>query len=324
VHRDIKPDNIFLCDGDGGELFVKLLDFGIAKSEQHRITSAATTTGAVVGTPYYMSPEQIIGDSKIDARTDIWSLGVVAFEAMTGKRPFDGATIGAITLAIHTTTPRITEHIPDAPEALDQWFAHVCARIPGDRFQSPREAAAALLETVGDLPSSLPRLRVPMPSMVGDAGATSSPNVAPSSDLQLATNLSSSASVHQDTNRRRPVLAVAVGATVLGLAVGLFTIPAWLAPRKPTVVGGATAPVAQRDPPTMTTPSSTAPPQPATSAALPASEVEPTEARAPASVTSAGTANTATQPRAPTSAKAPVKATKPAKPNRTRDDDDIK
>ena len=104
---------------------------------------AATKTGAVVGTPYYMSPEQIVGDKEIDARTDIWSLGVVAFEAMTGKRPFEGATVGAITLAIHTSRPRMTDVVPRFPRALDAWFARACAREPAMRFESVREASEA-------------------------------------------------------------------------------------------------------------------------------------------------------------------------------------
>jgi serine/threonine-protein kinase len=85
VHRDIKPDNIFLSDG-GGEAFVKVLDFGVAKIDAPELSR--TKTGTAVGTPYYMSPEQTMGAKTLDFRTDLWSLGVVAFEALTGRRPF--------------------------------------------------------------------------------------------------------------------------------------------------------------------------------------------------------------------------------------------
>jgi serine/threonine-protein kinase len=126
IHRDIKPDNIFLCDGEGGEMFVKVLDFGVAKREA--VAGTKTTTGAVVGTPYYMSPEQILGEGPIDARSDIWSLGVVAFESLTGKRPYDGVTVGAVTLAIHSVQPVPSAVLPTLPPAVDEWFRRACAR----------------------------------------------------------------------------------------------------------------------------------------------------------------------------------------------------
>jgi serine/threonine-protein kinase len=145
VHRDVKPENVFLCNTEG-EIFVKLLDFGTAKRDLTAPTT--TTTGQLLGTPYYMSPEQIVGEKDIDARTDIWSLGVVVFEAITGKRPFDGATVGALTLAIHSTTPRVTDAAPHLPAALDAWFAKACARAPADRFASVRELADAFVRAI--------------------------------------------------------------------------------------------------------------------------------------------------------------------------------
>jgi len=147
IHRDIKPENIFLCDGEGGEMFVKVLDFGIAKAQM--TVGSSTTTGSVVGTPYYMSPEQIVGEREIDGRTDIWSLGVVVFESLTGVKPFEGSTIGAITLALHSATPRITAHANWLPPTFDEWFAKACARDPQARFASAREAAQAF-EKFGD------------------------------------------------------------------------------------------------------------------------------------------------------------------------------
>ncbi len=151
VHRDIKPENIFLCDGDGGESFVKLLDFGAAKEDTR--VPFKTIVGQLLGTPYYMSPEQMLGDD-VDARADIWSLGVVAFEALTGTKPFDGATVGAITLAVHTTKPKMTELMPDLPHGVDAWFDRACAHDPADRFPTARAAADALLRAVtGEEPS---------------------------------------------------------------------------------------------------------------------------------------------------------------------------
>jgi serine/threonine-protein kinase len=340
VHRDIKPENIFLCESDAGELFVKLLDFGIAKRDQHAVAGAATTTGAVVGTPYYMSPEQIVGEKEIDARTDIWSLGVVAFEALVGKRPFDGATVGAITLAIHTSTPRIADHLPDA-SALDAWFAHACSRNANARFQTAREASEALLLAVGELPPSTSRLRPPMPSMVGDgsdpslAARASGSNDTPS-DGPAATHLSSVFPVPHPS-RARPTLVVAILAIAVVLvgaivvvppllrrhaepesspsAGALHAAPAVLTPSSATSPSSAPS-LAGTDMPATEDPSSTAtgPVFSATRAAAP----PPSAARATAPAGSRTSGSGATTPPPP---RTPGRNTKPS---RTRDDDDIK
>ncbi len=328
IHRDIKPDNIFLCDADGGELFVKLLDFGIAKRDQYLVSGSATTTGAVVGTPYYMSPEQIVGDKEIDARTDIWSLGVVAFEAMTGRRPFEGTTVGAITLAIHTGTRRITDHLPTAPAALDEWFAKTCARDPKERFQTPREVSQALLAAVGGAPSA-GLLRAPLPSIVGEGSDPSlgSASDAPS-DGRAATNLSSVFPVPKP-NRPHPALLAGAAAAIVVVAA-LFIVPGMLSSSRgvatddahrasasgaPTTLGGV-APAAsgsgvQADPAAVTSASASASAQAAPSeSAIRLSGVVPSRP-------SAAVAPSKPVPR-------PTTTAKPPKPGRTRDDDDIK
>jgi serine/threonine protein kinase len=148
VHRDIKPDNIFLSDGGGGEAFVKVLDFGIAKVGDPNLSH--TRTGSVVGTPYYMSPEQTTGSRTVDHRTDVWSLGVVAFEALTGKRPFEGGTVGGLAVKIcHGPMPKPSEVAPSLPPALDDWFLKACAREVEARFATAQELAAAFGSAVG-------------------------------------------------------------------------------------------------------------------------------------------------------------------------------
>jgi serine/threonine-protein kinase len=149
VHRDIKPENIFLCDNDDGDVFVKVLDFGIAKVNDG--VSTSTRTGAVMGTAYYMSPEQIIGSKGVDHRTDIWALGVVAYEMLTGTRPFDGETVGALALAIHATNPPPPSLVNGAlPQAVDAWFARACARDVAQRFQSVKEMSRSLASILGE------------------------------------------------------------------------------------------------------------------------------------------------------------------------------
>jgi serine/threonine-protein kinase len=219
IHRDIKPENIFLCDGDGGEMFVKVLDFGIAKREQH--ATAKTTTGQVVGTPFYMSPEQILGEPPVDARTDIWSLGVVAFEALTGKRPFDGATVGAITLAIHRSSPRPSSVNPGVPPGMDEWFVRACARAPEDRFATAREAGQALLTAAGAA-SSPGMFRTPMMSL----SETSDPLLmahAGSDDARGRSVTSLSSSFAAPPSRRGPPRVVLIGAaTAIAVLVALL------------------------------------------------------------------------------------------------------
>lgn len=145
VHRDIKPQNVFLSQVGEGEPFVKVLDFGIAKAPAAQSLSGATKTGALMGTPYYMSPEQTLGAKGIDHRTDLWAVGVVAFEAMTGRPPFVAETIGGLAVAIcNGPIPRPSSVNPAILPAVDAWFLRACARDPAQRFQSARELSDAL------------------------------------------------------------------------------------------------------------------------------------------------------------------------------------
>jgi serine/threonine-protein kinase len=100
IHRDLKPENIFLCDTVDGSLDVKVLDFGVAKltatEGDAAQTAGLTRTGEILGTPYYMSPEQVFGEHDIDHRADIWSIGVILYECLAGVRPFEGDNVGQI------------------------------------------------------------------------------------------------------------------------------------------------------------------------------------------------------------------------------------
>ena len=143
THRDIKPENIFLCDDDG-HILVKVLDFGIAKHEGGATNFSGTQTGAMLGTAYYMSPEQTLGQKDVDARADLWALGVVAYYALTGKRPFDGSTLGAVAIAI-TSAPLVPPSAHDARRGpgIDAWMAKALARSREQRFQSAKAMADA-------------------------------------------------------------------------------------------------------------------------------------------------------------------------------------
>ena len=157
VHRDIKPNNIFLCEVEGGgdEFFVKLLDFGIAKGDKLAKLDSATRTGSLMGSPFYMSPEQIVGAKNVGPKSDLWAVGVVVFEALTGVRPYDAETMGALAILVHSEpTPKPSSVRPELPPAFDAWFERACARAPEDRFGSAREMAEALAGVFsGDAPA---------------------------------------------------------------------------------------------------------------------------------------------------------------------------
>jgi len=148
VHRDVKPDNILLvAHGDEGD-FVKVLDFGLAKlMGPGQITTRNTRTGTVVGTPYYMSPEQCEGKDEIDHRADIYSLGVMLFEMLTGKLPFGGTGYGEVLLKhMAVPAPAARSIVPSVPPALDAILFRALAKSPSDRFQSMAELREALLD----------------------------------------------------------------------------------------------------------------------------------------------------------------------------------
>jgi serine/threonine-protein kinase len=149
VHRDLKPDNVFLVQDDDREV-AKVLDFGIAKTTTQLPALTKTRTGALLGTPYYMSPEQAKGTAAIDARSDLWSLAVIAFECVTGKRPFESEALGDLFSKImHDPVPIPSTVAPEVPPAFDRWWARASARPVDERFQSARELADALADALG-------------------------------------------------------------------------------------------------------------------------------------------------------------------------------
>jgi serine/threonine-protein kinase len=159
VHRDIKPGNLFLSRRDSGELLVKILDFGIAKVRMqtlHDSVGGLTRTGSLLGTPYYMSPEQSRGLPNIDARSDVWSLGVVLFEMLTGRVPFaEAQTLGDLMVAIITAkVPMVQDVAPWVPGDLAQIVHTALSRNLSVRYADAgvmRDALALLMREGGRL-----------------------------------------------------------------------------------------------------------------------------------------------------------------------------
>ncbi|WP_437820067.1 serine/threonine-protein kinase [Sorangium sp. So ce1078] len=141
VHRDIKPSNLFLPGGDAGR--VKLVDFGIARPSADAVR--VTVTGSVLGTPGYMAPEQIEARSAPDPRSDVFSLGCVLFECLTGQPAFAGASpMAALSKMLLLDPPRLRDVRADAPAPLDELVARMLSRLPGDRPRDGAEVAAEL------------------------------------------------------------------------------------------------------------------------------------------------------------------------------------
>jgi serine/threonine protein kinase len=148
VHRDLKPDNVFLVRDDDREI-AKVLDFGIAKA-QTALDGGNTKTGAMLGTPYYMSPEQAQGVKAVDHRSDLWSLAVIVYVMLTGRLPFDSEALGDLLLKIIVQPMPVPSQVaPDLPPAFDRWWATAANRDPSQRYGSAKEMSDALAVVLG-------------------------------------------------------------------------------------------------------------------------------------------------------------------------------
>lgn len=140
VHRDIKPENLILAPREGLSPLLKIVDFGLAKHDDGPLS--ITRSNSTMGTPLYMSPEQVLSARDVDHRCDLWSLAVVAYHALVGRPPFEGSTFGAVCLAIHRATFDAPSRVrPDLPVALDDWFARALHLRLEERFTSADELA---------------------------------------------------------------------------------------------------------------------------------------------------------------------------------------
>ncbi|HYP86972.1 MAG TPA: serine/threonine-protein kinase, partial [Polyangiaceae bacterium] len=160
VHRDLKPENIFLVQGDDHEV-AKVLDFGIAKLDQYSLRDKTTKTGSFMGTPYYMSPEQARGKN-IDWRSDLWALGVIVFQCLTGKPPFESEALGDLMgMILYDPIPKLLDRDSSLPAELETFWQRAVNRDRELRFQSAKELADALADTAHierrEIPTMPPR-----------------------------------------------------------------------------------------------------------------------------------------------------------------------
>jgi serine/threonine-protein kinase len=140
VHRDLKPDNVFLCRRDDEPAFIKIVDFGISKLQQRPGVDTLTHKGAVLGTAFYMSPEQAQSFPDIDGRTDLFSLGAILYEMLTGEPPHSAPTYEAVLIAICTRDAEdVRKKAPEVPEKLARVIARALRRDREERYQTAQE-----------------------------------------------------------------------------------------------------------------------------------------------------------------------------------------
>ncbi|MBZ0116776.1 MAG: protein kinase, partial [Sandaracinaceae bacterium] len=251
VHRDIKPENIFLIHKEEDPDFVKVVDFGISKV-QGDSDLGLTGTGAQIGTPYYMPPEQCHGDKNLDHRADLYALGVVLFRALSGVFPFHADTYPHLMLQIISEAPRsVLEWRADVPPELAQLVDRLLAKHPDGRPQSAAEVAQALLPYVND--TRAPVLRAPAAAGFAKTAPLGMPGVTaalPSSpEAQVTT---------PDPSRRTRRLEIAVAAAVAVLAALLGAAVLVLPPHFATRTSNPQPALSERPPlPVEGTPAST-------------------------------------------------------------------
>jgi eukaryotic-like serine/threonine-protein kinase len=165
VHRDLKPDNLFITTGADGRPFVKILDFGISKFDTTQTGGMQLTKeGSAMGTPYYMSPEQIRGVGNLDARADVYALGVILYECVTAKRPFESEVLTHLAVLIHAGQTEAIEQLrPDLPPGFADLVRFAMASDRERRMQSATELRAAL-ERYGAVSDGVPFRPPTMPS----------------------------------------------------------------------------------------------------------------------------------------------------------------
>jgi len=224
VHRDLKPSNLFLTRRPNGEPLIKVLDFGISKlapSPEDAPRPSLTTTNGVMGSPLYMSPEQVRSAKNVDARTDIWSLGVILYELLSGGPPFDGRMVPEVIAKIAADPPTpLRTRLPGVDPRLEQIILRCLQKDPAARFPTVAELAAALLPFGGPRAAmTMHRITASLPSVPPpDATLPSNP---PPPNVGTAETLDGAS---LNTGKRRPARTIAIASAAAILCAAALVL----------------------------------------------------------------------------------------------------
>jgi serine/threonine-protein kinase len=248
VHRDVKPSNVFLERRADGSIRARLVDFGIAKP--HTLESTLTENDTSLGTPQYMAPEQMRDARRVDARADLWSLGVVLYESLSGALPFEGYTPAGYLASVLADEPApLASRVPDIAPALAAVVARCLEKDPSKRLASATELAALLAPFGGPdaraRAGETARVAAETRARKDDRDASPAPLVAKDSETvtatrgEWATHPASDAVVAAAPRKRSIVVPLAIGAVlIVGAAVAFVS----RAPSAPVVDGRAPEP----------------------------------------------------------------------------------
>jgi serine/threonine-protein kinase len=340
VHRDLKPENIFLVHSpDDDTELVKVLDFGIAKmrSGESSYETSSTKEGTLLGTPDYMAPEQVRGLRSVDFRSDLWSLGVIAYRCVVGELPFSGESLADLLVKICIApTPVPSQVKAGLPPTFDEWFAKCTERDPLARFESVRALTDSLFQVAG------------VPNAKGQTGALAAYPQGPSSlrasgpglrnDPPRSTTLQANVLPSEETIALPLGQGFRIRGFGLGLGVLLLLVGSGMAwwrgtadsspiPTAPAS-SGASPPVggssmlpspAASVAPAVASPSSLSPSASSPNSAAPSTSAAPFVASTPARPASTASTPTREKPRAPSLSP----TTAPGKPKRPRPSRDV-
>jgi serine/threonine-protein kinase len=244
VHRDLKPSNLFCAQRSDGRTSIKVLDFGISKlTDLSRASdppgATVTRTSAVMGSPHYMSPEQVQSPKDVDGRTDIWAMGVILFELLTGTRPFEGETFGEIAVKISVRPhPSVRALCPDAPPAVEEVIARCLEKDREKRYANvgelamalspfaPPSAAATVERITGIVRGAGMAVSSPPPAREPRLVSTPPPREMPAGTALFPSSVAPWSGPPGVKSGRRAAIGVSAAAAIVAVVAGLFGLRA--------------------------------------------------------------------------------------------------
>jgi eukaryotic-like serine/threonine-protein kinase len=296
IHRDLKPSNLFLTRYPDGSPLVKVLDFGISKTLSSKTDLAPSLTGTaeLMGSPRYMSPEQIRSAKQLDGRADVWSLGIILYEFLAGRTPFDGESLPEVLAQIAADPPApLSDTCKELPEGLEAVVMRCLEKNRDDRFGSVAQFAVALgpyasragrvsighiCAIAGSPDAAPPSVPVPSPALAPAPDPTNPEVVSTPPAVRTATGWGTTNAGSTPQTKRWPLVASAGAAVALLAAVGIFVATrsggVAAAGHSEVIASVVTqaAPTPSAPPPPLALPAAAPPPEPATAVTAPAAD----------------------------------------------------